>query len=373
MKSDAFHQEPFARPATALGMAVMTFSSFGWNVIIASGSRFWLTLLGTAFLILGTVGWIWVERAKRDLMPILVAALLAISLAGLWISHGGVMLMVMPMIGFAVIYGSIRWGIVVTTLVLLTNVLIAIDAGASAVQTYSSSTGFIPGAVFAVLIGKLIVHERDMRQQIRRYAASVEELATTRERNRIARDIHDSVGHYLTVVNVQIEAARAMLARDTAATNECLTRAQELARQGLSDLRRSVTMLRDGSAQNRPFGIALASLVEDSRADGLETSLTVEGSPQPLTPAVEYTLFRTAQEALTNITKHAQATKAQVTLRYREGDVSLEVVDDGVGAVMTEGGFGIIGLRERATLVNGTLATKTSVGHGFTVEVRVPT
>ena len=373
MKSDAFHQEPFARPSTALGMAVMTFSSFGWNVIIGSGSRLWLTLLGTAFLVLGTIGWIWVERAKRSLMPVLIAALLAISLAGLWISRGGVMLMVMPMIGFAVIYGSIRWGIVVTTLVLATNVLIALDAGANAVQTYSSSTGFIPGAVFAILIGKLIVHEREMREQIRRYAASVEELATTRERNRIARDIHDSVGHYLTVVNVQIEAARAMLARDTAATNECLTRAQELARQGLTDLRRSVAMLRDGSHRDRPFGIALASLVDDCRARGLETLLAVDGAPQPLTAAVEYTLFRTAQEALTNITKHAQATKAELTLRYREREVSLEVVDDGVGAVMTEGGFGIIGLRERAALVNGTLSTKTSVGHGFTIEVRVPT
>jgi signal transduction histidine kinase len=373
MKSDAFHQEPFARPATALGMAVMTFSSFGWNVIIGSGSRLWLTLLGILFLVLGTVGWIWVERAKRHMMPMLVAVLFAISLAALWITRGGVMLMVMPIIGFAVIYGSIRWGIVITTLVLVTNVLMAIDAGADAVQTYSSSTGFIPGAVFAILIGKLIVHEREMREQIRHYAVSVEELATTRERNRIARDIHDSVGHYLTVVNVQIEAARAMLARDTAATNECLTRAQELARQGLGDLRRSVTMLRDGNTQNRPFGIALASLVDDCRAQGLETSLAIEGTPQPLTPAVEYTLFRTAQEALTNVTKHAQATKAQVTLRYGERDVSLAVVDDGIGAMTTGGGFGIIGLRERATLVNGTLSTKTSVGHGFTIEVRVPT
>jgi signal transduction histidine kinase len=174
-------------------------------------------------------------------------------------------------------------------------------------------------------------------------------------------------------VNVQIEAARAMLARDPAATNECLTRAQELARQGLTDLRRSVAMLRDGSHRDRPFGIALASLVNDCRAHGLEMSLAVEGVPQPLTAAVEYTLFRTAQEALTNITKHAQATRAQVTLRYGERDVSLAVVDDGMGAVRTDGGFGIIGLRERATLINGTLSTKTSVGHGFTIEVRVPT
>ena len=373
MTSDAFRPEPFARPATALGMSVMTFSSFGWNVIVDSGSRLWLTVLGTVFLVLGTVGWIWVERDRPRLIPALMSALVAVALAALWISHGGVMLIVMPLIGFAVIYGSIGWGIVLTTIVLVENVLIAQHAGASLVQTYSSSTGFIPGAVFAVLLGKLIVHERDARQQIRRYAIEVEELATTRERNRIARDIHDSVGHYLTVVNVQIEAARAMLAKDTVAANECLTRAQELARQGLGDLRRSVTMLRDGSAQQRPFGIALASLVEDCRAKGLETSLTVDGSPQPLTPAVEYTLFRTAQEALTNITKHAQATKAQVTLRYREREVSLEVVDDGVGAVMTEGGFGIVGLRERATLIGGTLSTKTSVGHGFTVEVRVPT
>ena len=89
--------------------------------------------------------------------------------------------------------------------------------------------------MFTIVFARLIVRERDARQQLRRYAAEAEELATTRERNRIARDIHDSVGHYLTVVNVQIEAARATQLRP-----EHLDRAQELARQGLAELRRSV-------------------------------------------------------------------------------------------------------------------------------------
>ena len=122
----------------------------------------------------------------------------------------------------------------VTAVVLAFSVLLTWHLGDTPVQIYSNSTGFLPGAVFAIVIGKLIVSERHARQQVRRYATEVEELATTRERNRIARDIHDSVGHYLTVVNVQIEAARATLGRDAAASSECLTRAQDLARQGLA-------------------------------------------------------------------------------------------------------------------------------------------
>jgi signal transduction histidine kinase len=229
--------------------------------------------------------------------------------------------------------------------------------------------------VFIIVVGRLVVRERMARQQVRRYAAQVEELATTRERNRIAREIHDSVGHYLTVVNVQIEAARATVGRDPAASNECLTRAQELAREGLSELRRSVTILRSAAADERPFGVALLALVDECKVHGLETELAIVGVPRSLPPAIEFTLFRAAQEALTNVTRHASATKACCTLAYGERDVSLGVVDDGVGAVTTkgDGGFGLIGLHERAQLVGGTVQIQTSVGHGFTLEVRVPT
>lgn len=368
--------ERFARPSTALAMAVVVISVFGWNVIMVPETRLVMTLLGAAFLGVSTLGWLWAEPRGPRAIALWLGVLVALCVVTLWFTYLGAFLLAMPLIGLPVIYGGLRWGLVMTLFFLLFAVACNTYWGASALEVYARSTGFLPGAVFTVVAGLLVGREREARGQIRRYAAQVEELATTRERNRIARDIHDSVGHYLTVVHVQIEAARATFATDPNASSECLVRAQDFARDGLAQLRRSVSMLRTGGVEQRPFGIALAELVADCKSRGLETKLTVLGTTRPLTPAIEFTLFHAAQEALTNVARHASATRADVTLTYAESDVKLVVQDDGVGATngtTVEDGFGIVGIRERAQLVGGTMTITTSSGHGFAVAVRVPT
>jgi signal transduction histidine kinase len=348
--------ERFARPSTAIGMVVMICSSMGWSVIRNGDTRLAMLAVGIPFTLIATIGWLWAEPRGPRTLAVWLAVLSALSLVALYISNLGMMIMAMPMIGLAVIYFGIAWGVVATCVLVVFNAVVAMSWGLEPVRIYEVSTGFVSGAVFSIIIGRLIVRERDSRQQLRRYATEVEELATTRERNRIAREIHDSVGHYLTVVNVQIEAARA--------TNsaEHLDRAQELARQGLAELRRSVAMLR--ANEQRPLVVALQALVED---------LVIDGTPRPLTPAVEFTLFRAAQEAITNVTRHASATRTTCTLRYRTDDVVLVVADDGVGAVSTDGGFGLVGLRERALLVGGSVDIATAPGRGFALEVCIPT
>jgi signal transduction histidine kinase len=346
---------------------------FGWSLLMDAGIRLEMALLGTVYLAISTVGWVWADVRGPRAIAALLGALTAATLVALWLTHLGAMLLAMAMIGFTAIYGGVVWGLA-STLVFFGFAVAAMKYwGGGPIEVYARTTGMLPGAVFTVLAGVLVARERDARAQIRRYAAQVEELATTRERNRIAREIHDSVGHYLTVVNVQIEAARAVVARDPAASDECLLRAQELAREGLTELRRSVAMLRAGALETRPFGVALAQLVDESGRSGLEVELEVEGTPRPLTPAVEFTLFRGAQEALTNVTRHASAKRASVALRYGEREVALAIADDGVGAVSTDGGFGLVGLRERAALVGGSVEIATGPGRGFTLEVRVPT
>ncbi|MBL9016294.1 MAG: sensor histidine kinase [Myxococcales bacterium] len=366
--------ERFARPSTALGMAVVVISVFGWSVLMVPETRVAMTLLGAAYLAISTLGWLWAEPRGGRAIALWLGVLLVLTAVTLYITYLNAFLLAMPLIGFPAIYGGLRWGIAMTVFFLLFAIACNVHWGASAIDVYARSTGFLPGAVFVVITGLLIGRERGARAQIRRYAAQVEELATTRERNRIARDIHDSVGHYLTVVNVQIEAARAIVAKDPAASSECLVRAQDFAKEGLSELRRSVSMLRAGGVEQRPFGLALAELVEDSRARGLETALVVEGTPRPLTPAVEFTLFRAAQEAFTNVTRHASATRVDCTLRYGARDVTMRIADDGVGTASTpDGGFGLVGLRERAQLLGGSVTVTTAAGKGFTLEVSVPT
>ncbi|MGE3459537.1 MAG: sensor histidine kinase, partial [Kofleriaceae bacterium] len=298
-------QEPLVRRGALLAMCVVVMSSFGWNAWLHQGPHLVLGILGVVFLLGSTLGWMWSDRRGPRAIAAWLVMMTALAFAACWVSQFSVMIILMPLIALAVVYFGIQWGIVLTALVLAFLVVFNAQLGLSVKQIYSNSTGFIPGAVFVIVFSLVVVRERNARQQIRRYAAEDEELATTRERNRIARDIHDSVGHYLTVVNVQIEAARATVATDTTASTECLSRAQELAREGLAELRRSVSILRGGAVEQRAFGVALASIVDQCKTGGLDATLAVHGTPRALTPALEFTLFRAAQEALTNIMRHA--------------------------------------------------------------------
>src|SRR5205085_122705 len=152
-------------------------------------------------------------------------------------------------------------------------------------------------------------------------------LATTRERNRIAREIHDSLGHFLTSATMQLEAARA----DLSGRDERIARVQQLLRDGLTELRSSVSLLREGATMPRPFQEAIEGLVDESNAAGLPTQLTTLGASRPLPATVGFTLYRIAQEALTNVRRHARATKVSVSLDYANDRVKLGVVDDGIG------------------------------------------
>jgi signal transduction histidine kinase len=206
--------------------------------------------------------------------------------------------------------------------------------------------------------------------QLRAYAAQAEELATTRERNRVAREIHDGVGHYLTVVKTQLDAASALLATQPDRARDAIDKAAKLSAEALDDVRRSVGSLRTDTARP-PLPEALRQLA--SHGEPVPT-LRIEGNARPLPPTVEHALFRAAQEGLTNIRKHARATTAMVTLDYREPQrVRLELVDNGVGrAAPAGGGFGLTGLRERLELLGGTVEAANRLEGGFALNVEVP-
>jgi signal transduction histidine kinase len=209
--------------------------------------------------------------------------------------------------------------------------------------------------------------------QLRAYAAQSEELATARERNRIAREIHDGLGHYLTTIHMQVQAARSILATDRARADQTLAKAQLLAHEALDDVRRSVAALRVAPAERLSLPAALAELAAAGQAAGLPTTVTVVGAERPLDPQEEQALYRAAQEGLTNARKHAQAAGATLTLDYGDPErVRLTVADDGRGASITEGGFGLVGLRERVQLVGGSLTLQTAPGAGLTLIVEVP-
>ncbi|HEX9048726.1 MAG TPA: sensor histidine kinase [Verrucomicrobiae bacterium] len=249
---------------------------------------------------------------------------------------------------------------------------------------------FSCGALFALLFPALAVTSEKARgeverlagklseanQKLREYAVQTEELAVTRERNRLAREIHDSIGHSLTVVNVQLEAARALLASNPARVEDALNKAQTLTQQGLQDIRRSVGALRGSPVDDQPLAEALRQMVNQSGAGGLAVEMEVRGEPRVLSPPARLTLYRAGQEGLTNARKHARAARVRLTLDFQSAaKVTLTVTDDGPGAdgnVIGAGGFGLLGLRERAQLLGGAVRAQTSPGAGFTLAVEVP-
>jgi len=219
---------------------------------------------------------------------------------------------------------------------------------------------------------RLMAELEEANVQLAAYATQAEELAITQERNRLAREIHDNLGHYLTTVNVQIEAAKVVMDSDAERALDAMNKAQELTQKGLARVRESVAALRESPVSNRPLREAIASLVEDAQSTGIVTEFRVVGEPQTLEHKVALALYRAAQEGLTNVRKHARASRVDVVLDFQPGEVRLEVRDNGVGTAETSGGFGLVGIRERMQLLGGRLEISTGVGKGFRLTASVP-
>lgn len=242
---------------------------------------------------------------------------------------------------------------------------------------------------FVVIFTSIAVRESSARSEIQRlatdlrsanhrlaeYAAQVDELATMRERNRVAREIHDNLGHYLTVVNVQIEAAKTIMHSQPDKAQDALDKAQNLTQEGLAAVRHSVSALRESPLENRTLAEALEGLALELREAGLVTELAIEGTPAKRDPKIELTLYRAVQEGLTNVRKHARASRVDIWLRYTPEQTTLTVQDNGIGTKRSDensGSFGLIGIQERVQLLNGRMTIETAPQQGFQFTITLP-
>ncbi|WP_203713144.1 sensor histidine kinase [Asanoa siamensis] len=245
-------------------------------------------------------------------------------------------------------------------------------AGMAFAEGLREGLGLLAAAVFAAVLTKLLVREQTARKQLREYALQAERLAAAQERNRVARDIHDGLGHALTVVQMQIKAARAVLASQPERADDVLAKAQDQAEEALREVRRSVGALRERQPA-LPLPEALKELAAETSAAGVPTDVTVTGPVRTLGEEATESLFRAAQEGLTNVRRHAGAGRAALTLDYsRPTDVRLEVHDDGSGTAREGAGFGLLGVRERAAHLGGRMSLESVPGKGSTLRVEVP-
>jgi signal transduction histidine kinase len=215
---------------------------------------------------------------------------------------------------------------------------------------------------------------RATRAEREREAAA--RVAVAEERARIARELHDIVAHAMSVMVLQVGAVRHMLPDTLEEGRDALGRVEMAGRTALAEMRRLLgAMRRDGDDLElgpQPGLDALGSLVEDVVRAGLPVRVHVEGEPVPLPRAIDLSAYRIVQEGLTNALKHANASHAEVTVRYRADEVEVNIADDGSGPETTNGaGHGLVGIRERVNIYGGEMSAGARPGGGFLLTARL--
>jgi len=202
-------------------------------------------------------------------------------------------------------------------------------------------------------------------------------IAVAEERARIARELHDIVAHAVSVMVLQVGAVRHKLPEALKEDREALGRVEGAGRTALTEMRRLLGAMRrngDGLELTPQPGLdSLDSLADEVARAGLPVRVHLDGDPVALPRAVDLSSYRIVQEGLTNALKHARATRADVTIRYKGERVELEVRDDGAGATASDGlGHGLVGIRERVKIYGGEMTAGPAPDGGFLLTARLP-
>ena len=224
------------------------------------------------------------------------------------------------------------------------------------------------------LYGKLSVANEELQQaniQLQKYADMKEKMGQTKERNRLAREIHDTRGHTLTGISAGIDACIAMIEIAPDKTKSQLEVISGVTREGIQEIRRSVSQLRPDALERLSLESAIQKLVKDTNTLA-KTKVTFDCQVRPLYfgEDEEKAIYRVIQESLTNAMRHGQATQVEIRMWRRDGDVRLTIQDNGVGCEKIKPGFGTEHIKERIALLNGTVVFDGS--HGFLVDATIP-
>ena len=220
-----------------------------------------------------------------------------------------------------------------------------------------------------------LTNQASLAIQLTKLAQQAQKSALTDERNRMAREIHDTLAQAFTGISLQLEAARNSLSTQPEAAQERLLRAKMLAKEGINEARRSVRALRPEALESEDLITALHQLVDKMiSGTNIKTEISIEGKPHSLNSEVEVNLFRIAQEAITNTLRHSQADQICIQLIYETDIFHLQIKDNGIGfnpKLLQNQGFGLIGMRERCDRLNGNLVINSASDRGTEIIVTV--
>jgi signal transduction histidine kinase len=239
---------------------------------------------------------------------------------------------------------------------------------------------WVVGIAFIWVVGRAVARQERLVVELEGTRRQLAQQALLAERRQIARDVHDSVGHGLAAVMLQVTSARHVLRRDADATEEALRSAEEVGRRSMQELRRTVTVLRsdDEAAVAAPVPTAneIPTLVEEARAGGLAVELHTRGDLSRIPPSVGLALYRIAQEALANAARHAPRARTVLGLELEDGRVALLAetsgpVVAGSASERERPHYGLIGMQERATALGGEFSAGPT-GDGWRVRCELP-
>ncbi len=233
--------------------------------------------------------------------------------------------------------------------------------------------------VIGQIVSRMVAVQRAQRRELvlanvrlSQHAATLEQLAVSRERNRLARELHDTLAHTLSGQAVNLEAIKLSLTPEQGDVATMLDQALVTTRDGLTDVRRAIRDLRSQPLDDLGLGLALRQMALEASARGSYViDLDIVDPVPTLDPEIEHAFYRIAQEALENVTKHANARRVTLRLARERGDLCLTISDNGEGTDLSQVDFGnrlgLIGMQERAALVSGQLTVDSRPDHGTTV------
>lgn len=245
------------------------------------------------------------------------------------------------------------------------------------------ATRTIAMLIAGYLIVQLMKTQRAQRAALQKANADLqgslviqEQLTTSRERNRLARELHDTLAHTLSMLAVQLEATKAVWEDDPAEAHTLLDQSLSATRAGLTETRRALRALRASPLEDLGLALALQSLAESvATRSGLHMDIQIPDVLPTLSPLAEQTLYRTAQESLANVTQHADATRAALHLTQKDNALTLTISDNGRGfnptTVEGDAHLGLRGLQERAEMTGGQLTVQSNPGQGTEVKLAI--
>ena len=311
---------------------------------------------------------------RRYPAAVLAIVFIATSVVGVAVNRGGDA--TSPALAFAVyavsVYGGERkrFSVAVAAIVVIATAVIWLIAGNVIAARLLIPVGAI--SLVAWVIGDYIRSRRRFFAELVARHNQERQQAAEDERLRIARELHDVVAHNVSAMAIQAGAARVT----GTSSEEALESIERGARDTLAELNKLLGVLRKSSGAPlapQPTLAEVDNLLRPARDAGLQATLKVTGDQRPLPTAVELSAYRIVQEAITNVLKHAAASRVEVAIDYRPDAILLTIGDNGGGAPSSDGGgHGLIGMRERAELVGGDLTTGSSALGGFTVRATLP-